>query len=158
MPAVDTFTTESKPLLYKAALKSSKNDALRMLFVGELLPRLLKLGGPGLISQLRGVSDCREAIDGLADEVKKELGLPVLGDELNMETLMKHLRPVLTQPVSTPLGSCPKTWTLSEVGFTALAASPLTSERICSTSSAQIAQMPIFLVQSSRTKAPPERF
>ena len=42
---------------------------------------------------------------------------------------MKNLRPVLTQPVSTPLGSCPKTWTLSEVGFIALAASPLTSER-----------------------------
>ena len=78
VPAVDTFTTESKPLLSKAALKSNKNDALRMLFVGELLPRLLKLGGPGLISQLRGVSDCREAIDGLAEKMKKELGLPVL--------------------------------------------------------------------------------
>ena len=129
VPAVDTFTVEAKPLLSKAALKSKKNDALRMLFVGELLPRLLNLGGPGLSSQLRGVSDCREAIDCLSDEVKKELALPVLPDELNMETLMKHLQPVLTQPITTPLGSCSKAWTLNEVGFTALAASPLTSER-----------------------------
>ena len=74
VPAVDTFTVEAKPLLSKAALKSNKNGALRMLFVGELLPRLLKLGGPGLISQLRGVSDCREAIDCLADKMKKEPG------------------------------------------------------------------------------------
>ena len=128
--AVDTFTVEAKPILSKAALKSNKNDALRMLFVGELLPRLLKLGGPGLISQLCGVSDCREAIDCLSDEVKKELGLPVLCDELNMDSIIEHLRPVLTEALTIPfIGQSLGYSTLNHIGFLAMAASPLTSQR-----------------------------
>ena len=109
---------------------NNTNAALRMLFVGELLPRLLKLGGPALISQLRGVSDCREAIDDLADEVKKDLGLPVLGDELNIDSVVEGLRHVLTEPVTTPFsGKNIGYSTLSHVTFLAMAASPLTSQR-----------------------------
>lgn len=130
-----SFTTESKPLLSAASLGHADLGALRMLFLGDLLPRLLKMGGPSMVSQLRSVSDCRRAMDQLPDDAKRDLGLPVIPTEggLDLDTAMEHLRPVLTTSVAmtSEIGTHLQTpyWTLNRVGFLALAGSPLTSER-----------------------------
>ena len=103
-------------------------QAVSMVFGGELYSKLLGYAGPEGIRYLRGDQRWRRSMDELPADDLRGLGLPSVPRPSQLDLFL--LRNFLTKPVGASPGSPSSCWALNDLGIEVLLSSPLTSHRV----------------------------
>lgn len=89
-------------------------NAVALVFGGELYAKLLSYGGEEAIAHFRDDYRWRTAMDELSEADKKALELPSVPRPSDMDLTL--LRALLTEPISSPHTGGSGTWALNKLG------------------------------------------